>query len=150
MPFFIFPHYKSMPTVIYHINQSSYPIGIKKTLLIFAPAYRRNKTHAKAKKTGSSKLRSKFETLRREIKADVKQHHNLNVNNLVADIKADLSRSQVLHCFYNLYNHYYIFERLKMKNTKLLSLRHFFFSSIKIISDSHGNPSKNPRGATLA
>ena len=32
---------------------------------------RKNKTHAKAKKTGSSKLRSKFETLRREIKADV-------------------------------------------------------------------------------
>ena len=29
---------------------------------------RRNKTHAKAKKTGSKKLRSKFETLRREIK----------------------------------------------------------------------------------
>ena len=29
---------------------------------------RKNKTHAKAKKTGSSKLRSKFETLRREIK----------------------------------------------------------------------------------
>ena len=27
---------------------------------------RRNKTHAKAKKTGSSKLRSKFETLRRQ------------------------------------------------------------------------------------
>ena len=33
---------------------------------------RRNKTHAKAKKTGSSKLRSKFETLRREIKVDVR------------------------------------------------------------------------------
>ena len=34
---------------------------------------RRNKTHAEAKKTGSSKLWSKFETLRREIKADVKK-----------------------------------------------------------------------------
>ena len=33
---------------------------------------RRNKTHAKAKKTGSSKLRSQFESLRRQIKADVK------------------------------------------------------------------------------
>ena len=33
---------------------------------------RRNKTHAKAKKTGSSKLRAKFESLRKEIKADVK------------------------------------------------------------------------------
>ena len=32
---------------------------------------RRNKTHAKAKKTGSSKLRAKFESLRKEIKASV-------------------------------------------------------------------------------
>ena len=38
---------------------------------------RRNKTHAKAKKTGSSELRSKFETLRRKKKID------LYVNNLV-------------------------------------------------------------------
>ena len=37
---------------------------------------RRNKIHAKAKKTGSSKLRSKFETLRREIKADVRKRHD--------------------------------------------------------------------------
>ena len=50
---------------------------------------RRNKTHAKAKKTGSSKLRSKFETLRRKIKADVKKQHDLYVNNLVGDIKAN-------------------------------------------------------------
>ena len=50
---------------------------------------RRNKTHAKAKKTGSSKLRSKFETLRREIKADVKKQHDLYVNNLVGGIKAN-------------------------------------------------------------
>ena len=41
------------------------------------------------KKTGSSKLRSKFETLRREIKADVKKQHNLKVNYLVGDIKAN-------------------------------------------------------------
>ena len=33
-------------------------------------------------------LRSKFETLRREIKADVKKQHALHVNNLVGDIKA--------------------------------------------------------------
>ena len=51
---------------------------------------RRNKTHAKAKKTGSSKLRSNFGTLRRDIKADVKKQHNLYVNNLVGDIKANL------------------------------------------------------------
>ena len=38
---------------------------------------RKNKTHAKAKQTGSSKLRSKFETLRREIKADVRKQHDL-------------------------------------------------------------------------
>ena len=50
---------------------------------------RKNKAHAKAKKTGSSKLRSKFETLRREIKADVRKQHDLYVNNLVGDIKAN-------------------------------------------------------------
>ena len=50
---------------------------------------RKNKTHAKAKKTGSSKLRSKFETLRREIKADVRQQHDLYVNDLVNDVKAN-------------------------------------------------------------
>ena len=37
----------------------------------------------------SSKLRSKFETLRREIKADVKKQHDLYVSNLVGDIKAN-------------------------------------------------------------
>ena len=50
---------------------------------------RKYKTHAKAKKTGSSKLRSKFETLRSEIKADVRKQHDLYVNNLVGDVKAN-------------------------------------------------------------
>ena len=50
---------------------------------------RKNKTHAKAKMTGSSKLSSKFETLRREIKADVRKQHDLYVNNLVGDVKAN-------------------------------------------------------------
>ena len=50
---------------------------------------RKNKTHAKAKKTDSSKLRSKFETLRREIKADVRKQHDSYVNNLVGDVKAN-------------------------------------------------------------
>ena len=50
---------------------------------------RRNKTHAMAKKIGSSKLRSKFETLRREIKADVRKQHDLYVNNLTGDVKAN-------------------------------------------------------------
>ena len=39
--------------------------------------------------TGRSKLRSKFETLRREIKADVRKQHDLYVNNLVGDVKAN-------------------------------------------------------------
>ena len=50
---------------------------------------RRNKTHAKAKKLGSKKLRSKFETLRREIKHDVRKQHDLYVNNLVGDVKTN-------------------------------------------------------------
>ena len=50
---------------------------------------RRNKTHAKAKKTGSSKLISQFETLRREIKADVRKQPDLCVNNMVGDVKAN-------------------------------------------------------------
>ena len=41
---------------------------------------RRNKTHAKAKKTGSSKLRTKFETLRKEIKADVKKSNMIRMS----------------------------------------------------------------------
>ena len=50
---------------------------------------RRNKTPAKAKKTGSIKLKSKFESLRREINADVRKQHDLYVNNLVGDVKAN-------------------------------------------------------------
>ena len=41
-----------------------------------------NRTHVKAKKTGGSKLRAKFESLRREIKAGVKKQHGLYVNTL--------------------------------------------------------------------
>ena len=50
---------------------------------------RKNTTHAKAKKTGSAKLRYKFESLRREIKADIRKQHDLYVNNLVGDVKAN-------------------------------------------------------------
>ena len=50
---------------------------------------RRNKAHAKAKTTGSKKPRSNFETLRREIKVDVRKQHDLYVNNLVGDVKAN-------------------------------------------------------------
>ena len=34
-------------------------------------------------------FRSKFETLRREVKADVRNQHDLFVNNLVGDVKAN-------------------------------------------------------------
>ena len=50
---------------------------------------RKNTTHAKAKKSGSAKIRAKFETLRREIKADIRKQHDLYVNNLVGDVKAN-------------------------------------------------------------
>ena len=50
---------------------------------------RKNATHAKAKKTGSAKFRSKFESLRKEIKADFRKQHDLYVNNLVGDVKAN-------------------------------------------------------------
>ena len=46
-----------------------------------------NEIHAKAKKTGSGKFRTK--SLRREIKADIKNQHDLYVNNLVGDVKAN-------------------------------------------------------------
>ena len=58
---------------------------------------RKNKTHAKAKKTDSSKLRSKFESLRREIKADVRKEHDLYVNNLVGDVKGKPQRFLSVH-----------------------------------------------------
>ena len=44
---------------------------------------RKNATHAKAKKTDSAKFRSKFESLRKEIKADIRKQHDLYVNNFV-------------------------------------------------------------------
>ena len=59
------------------------------TLEIRRKIRKRNRTHAKAKKTGSIKLRAKFESLRRKIKADVKKQHDLYVINLVGDIEAN-------------------------------------------------------------
>ena len=50
---------------------------------------RKNATHAEAIKSGSAKIRAKFETLRREIKADIRKQHDLYVNNLVGDVKAN-------------------------------------------------------------
>ena len=51
--------------------------------------HRKNATHTKAKKSGSAKIRAKFETLRREIKADIRKQHDLYVNNLVGDVKVN-------------------------------------------------------------
>ena len=42
------------------------------TLEIRRKIRKRNETHAKVKKTGSANIRSKFGTLRREIKADIR------------------------------------------------------------------------------
>ena len=47
---------------------------------------RKNATHAKAKKTGSAKFRTKFETLRREIKAGIRKQHEFYVINLIGDV----------------------------------------------------------------
>ena len=43
----------------------------------------------KSKKSGSANIRAKFETLRREIKADIRKQHDLYVNNLVGDVKTN-------------------------------------------------------------
>ena len=51
---------------------------------------RKNTTLAKAIKSGSAKIRAEFETLRREIKADISKQHDLYTNNLVGDVKANL------------------------------------------------------------
>ena len=51
--------------------------------------HRKNATHAKAKKSGSAKTKAKFETLRREIIADIRKQHDLYVNNLVGDVKTN-------------------------------------------------------------
>ena len=59
------------------------------TLAIRRKIHRKNATHAKAKKSGSAKIRSKFEIFRSEIKADIGKQHDLYVNILVGDVKAN-------------------------------------------------------------
>ena len=51
--------------------------------------HRKNKTHAKSKMTDRSKLRSKFESMKREINAGVRKQHDLFVNNLIGNVKAN-------------------------------------------------------------
>ena len=51
---------------------------------------KKKKNHSKSKKTGGAKFITRFETLRREIKADNrKQHEFYVINNLVGDVKAN-------------------------------------------------------------
>ena len=47
---------------------------------------RKSATQAKAKKTGSARFITKFETLRKEIKADIRKQHELYINNLVGGV----------------------------------------------------------------
>ena len=56
--------------------------------------YKKEDSHKKcnlceSKKSGSAKIRAKFETLRREIKAGIRKQHDLYVNNLVGDVQAN-------------------------------------------------------------
>ena len=67
------------------------PVLLKCSYLSTTPEIRRkirrkNATRAKAKKTGSAKFRSKFESFRKEIKSDIRKQHDLYVNNLVGDV----------------------------------------------------------------
>ena len=85
---------------------------------------KKNETHAKAKRTDSAKIRSKFETLRREIKADIRKQHDLYVNNLVGDVKANPrnfyryinSQGKIydyLQCkIYTKFDHFYVKTRM--------------------------------------
>ena len=67
------------------------------TLEIRRKIRRKNKTHAKAKRISSNKLRSKFDTLRREIEDDVRKQHDLYVNNLVGDVYANPQKNLSVH-----------------------------------------------------
>ena len=59
---------------------------------------RRKKCNScESKKSGSAKFRAKFETLRGEIKADIRKQHDLYVNNLVGDVKANHLRILPVH-----------------------------------------------------
>ena len=42
---------------------------------------KRNKTHAKAMKTGNNKLKTRFQELRKKIKTEIKRQHDLYINN---------------------------------------------------------------------
>ena len=50
---------------------------------------KRNKTQVKAKKTGNSRLKSRFQELRKEINTEIKKQHDLYVNSLAGDIRTN-------------------------------------------------------------
>ena len=53
----------------------------------------KQKKKKQTQQTDSKKLRSKFETLRREIKEDVRKQHDLYVNNMIGDVRQILETS---------------------------------------------------------
>jgi exonuclease III len=50
---------------------------------------RKNKTHAKAKQTGSIRLKNRWKTIRANIKKEINQAHDNYINNMLGDIKQD-------------------------------------------------------------
>ena len=103
----ILARYKKTLTLITFFIQDSADKHIPSKITVFSVSWvtleirrkirRRNKTHAKAKKTDSKKLRSKFETLRRQIKDDVRKQHDLYVIDVLVTWSATLR--QILETF---------------------------------------------------
>ena len=93
------------------------------TLEIRRKIRRRNETHAKAKKNGSKKFRSKYESLRREINFDVRKQFDLYVNYLVGDTKAN-PREETLNVFHLLNGE----EILALQIQKLIRLMNLMVS----------------------
>ena len=50
---------------------------------------KKKKTHAKAKKTANSRLKTRFQELRKGSETEIKKQHDLYVSNLVGDIRAN-------------------------------------------------------------
>ena len=50
---------------------------------------RRNRIHANYKKTNSSRIKRKWQELRKSVNKEVNEEHNIYVNNLIGDIKKD-------------------------------------------------------------
>lgn len=76
---------KHIPTKVCRSNNSLPWISNKIRRLI----RRKNRTHAKAKKTGSQRLRSKWQSLRSSIQAEIKNSHDCYVNKMIGNIEND-------------------------------------------------------------